>query len=99
MFLKIANSNVNKLWWRISSSFNDASFCCLYPPETGVVLSSKDAEDQIFYLLHEKDENLSENLDEVNEEVQWVGNEVPVSVPGLPDDQLCVEHDEATEDS
>jgi len=50
-------------------------------------------------LLHEKDENLSENLDEVNEEIQGVGNEVLVSVPGLPDDQLCVEHDEATEDS
>jgi len=49
--------------------------------------------------LHEKDENLSENLDEVNEEIQGVGNEVLVSVPGLPDDQLCVEHDEATEDS
>ena len=28
-----------------------------------------------------------------------MGNEVPVSVPGLPDDQLGVEHDEATEDS
>ena len=28
-----------------------------------------------------------------------MGNEVPVSVPGLSDDQLGVEHDEATEDS
>ena len=27
-----------------------------------------------------------------------MGNEVPVSVPGLSDDQLGVEHDEATED-
>ena len=27
-----------------------------------------------------------------------MGNEVPVSVPGLPDNQLGVEHDEATED-
>ena len=26
-----------------------------------------------------------------------MGNEVPVSVPGLSDDQLGVEHDEATE--
>ena len=52
---------------------------------------------KIFYLLHEKDENLSENLDEVNEEIQGVGNEVSVSIPGLPDNQLGVEHDEATE--
>lgn len=28
-----------------------------------------------------------------------MGNEVPVSVPGLVDNQLGVEHDEATKDS
>ena len=50
------------------------------------------------YLLHEEDEDLPEDLDEVDEEVEGVGDEVLVSVPGLPDDHLGVEHDEATED-
>ena len=30
---------------------------------------------------------------------QRVGNEIPVAIPSLPDDNLGVEHDEATEDS
>ena len=51
------------------------------------------------YLLHEKDENLPEDLDEVNEEVKGVGNEVLVSVPCLSDDHLGVKHDEPAEDS
>ena len=50
------------------------------------------------YLLHEKDQNLSEYLDKVDEKIQGVGNEVLVSILGLPDNQLGVEHDEATED-
>ena len=50
------------------------------------------------YLLHEEDEDLPEDLDEVDEEVEGVGDEVLVSVPGLPDDHLGVEHDEAAED-
>jgi len=48
-------------------------------------------------LLHEEDENLPEHLDEVNEKVERVSDEVLVSVPGLPDDQLSVEHDEPAE--
>ena len=51
------------------------------------------------YLLHEKDQNLPEDLDKVDEKIQGVGNEVLVSILGLPDDQLGVEHDETTEDS
>ena len=50
------------------------------------------------YLLHEKDKNLPEDLDKVNEEVEGVGNEVLIPVPCLPDDHLGVEHDEPTED-
>ena len=50
------------------------------------------------YLLHEKDENLPEDLDKVNEEVKGVGDEVLVSVPCLPDDHLGVKHDEPAED-
>ena len=38
------------------------------------------------YLLHEKDQNLSEYLDKVDEKIQGVGNEVLVSILGLPDD-------------
>ena len=53
----------------------------------------------IQYLLHEKDEDLPEHLDKVNEEVQRMGNEVLVSISGLPDYKLGVEHDEPTEDS
>ena len=51
------------------------------------------------HLLHEKDQNLPEDLDKVDEKIQGVGNEVLVSILGLPDDQLGVEHDETTEDS
>ena len=50
------------------------------------------------HLLHEKDENLPEDLDKVNEEVKGVGDEVLVSIPGLPDDHLGVKHDEPAED-
>ena len=50
------------------------------------------------HLLHEKDKNLPEDLDKVNEEVEGVGNEVLIPVPCLPDDHLGVEHDEPTED-
>ena len=50
------------------------------------------------HLLHEKDENLPEDLDKVNEEVKGMSNEVLVSIPGLPDDHLGVKHDEPAED-
>ena len=50
------------------------------------------------HLLHEEDEDLPEDLDEVDEEVEGVGDEVLVAVPCLPDDHLGVEHDEPTED-
>ena len=53
----------------------------------------------MYYLLHEQDQNFSEDLNKVNEEVQRVGNEVLVSIASLPDDDLGVEHDEATEDT
>jgi len=49
-------------------------------------------------LLHEEDEDLPEDLNKVDEEIQGVGNEVPVTVTGLPDNDLGVEHDESTED-
>jgi len=50
-------------------------------------------------LLHQEDEDLPEDLDKVNEEVQGVCNEVPITIASLPDDDLGVEHDEAAEDS
>lgn len=50
------------------------------------------------HLLHEKDENLPEDLDKVNEEVKGMSNEVLVSIPSLPDDHLGVKHDEPAED-
>ena len=50
------------------------------------------------YLLHKQNKNFSEDLDKVNEKVERVGNEVLVSHPCLPDDQLGVKHDEAAED-
>merc|ERR1711911_228045 len=49
-------------------------------------------------LLHKQNKNFSEDLDKVNEKVKGVGDEVLVSHPCLPDDQLGVEHDEAAED-
>ena len=51
------------------------------------------------YLLHKQNKNFSEDLDKVDEKVEGVGDEVLVSHPGLPDDQLSVEHDEAAEHS
>ena len=50
------------------------------------------------HLLHKQNKNFSEDLDKVNEKVKGVGDEVLVSHPCLPDDQLGVEHDEAAED-
>ena len=50
------------------------------------------------HLLHEEDEDLPEDLDEVDEQVEGVGDEVLVTVPRLPDDHLGVEHDETAED-
>ena len=51
------------------------------------------------YLLHKQNKNFSEDLDKVDEKVEGMGDEVLVSHPGLPDDQLGVEHDEAAEHS
>jgi len=50
-------------------------------------------------LLHKKNENLSENLNKVNEQVQGVGNKVPVTIASLSDDYLGVKHDKSTENS
>lgn len=54
---------------------------------------------QNYYLLHKKNENLSENLNKVNEQVQGVGNKVPVTIASLSDDYLGVKHDKSTENS
>ena len=54
---------------------------------------------KVCYLLHEKNQNFSEDLNKVNEKVQRMCNEVLVSVAGFSDDHLGVKHDEATEDS
>lgn len=51
------------------------------------------------YLLHKQNKNFSEDLDKVDEKVEGMGDKVLVSHPGLPNDQLGVEHDEAAEDS
>jgi len=51
-----------------------------------------------FILLHKEDENLPEDLNKVDEEIQGVSNEVPVTIAGLPDNDLGVKHDESTED-
>ena len=53
---------------------------------------------KICYLLHKKNQNFSEDLNKVNEEVQRVGNEILVSIASFPDDHLGVEHDKSTED-
>jgi len=50
-----------------------------------------------FILLHEKDQNLSEDLHEVNEKVQRVSDEILVSAPSFLDYHLSVPHDESTE--
>jgi len=49
-------------------------------------------------LLHQEDEDLPEDLDEVDEQIEGVGNEVLITVASLSDDDLGVEHDESTED-
>jgi hypothetical protein len=49
-------------------------------------------------LLHKKNKNFPEDLHEINEEVQGVGNEVSVSSTSLEDDELGIVHDETAED-
>jgi len=49
-------------------------------------------------LLHQEDEDLPEDLDEVDEEIEGVGNEVLVTIASFSDDDLGVKHDESTED-
>jgi len=51
----------------------------------------------LFFLLHEENHNLSEDLDEIDEEVESVGDEVGVSAASLEDDDLSVKHDESAE--
>ena len=50
------------------------------------------------HLLHEEDEDLPEELDEVDEEVEGVADGVLVAPPPLLDDGLGVVHHEAAED-
>ena len=50
------------------------------------------------YLLHKQNENFSENLHEVNEEVQWVSDEVSISSSFLFNDHLSIPHNKPTED-
>jgi len=49
-------------------------------------------------LLHQEDKNLPEDLDEVNEKIQGMGNEILVTIASLSDDDLGVKHDEPAED-
>ena len=49
------------------------------------------------YLLHEENQNLSENLHEVDEKVERVSDKVPVSSATLQNDHLCIPDDEAAE--
>lgn len=51
-----------------------------------------------FLLLHEENKDFSEDLDEVYEKVQRVGNEVSVTLASLDNDELSVIHNEPTED-
>ena len=48
--------------------------------------------------MHQEDEDLPEDLDEVDEQIEGVGNEVLVTIASLSDDDLGVKHDESTED-
>ena len=50
------------------------------------------------HLLHEDDEYLPEDLDEVDEEGEGVGDEVLVAPATLLDDHLGVPHDEGAEE-
>ncbi len=50
------------------------------------------------HLLHEDDEDLPEDLDEVDEEVEGMGDEVPVPAAPLLDDHLGVPDDEPAEE-
>jgi len=50
------------------------------------------------FLLHEEDHDLSEDLNEINEEIERVGDEVGISTASLEDDDLSVKHDKAAED-
>ena len=53
---------------------------------------------QTTHLLHEEDEDLPEDLGEVDEELEGVGDEVLVSAASLLNDHLGVVHDESTEE-
>lgn len=64
-----------------------------WPPGTGTLSVHADFDDGI------KDQNVPENLLEVDEEIQCVGNIVLVSTSCLPDYQLGVVSNEATEHS
>jgi len=52
----------------------------------------------VSFLLHEEDENLSEDLDKVDEKVEGVSNKVFVSTASLLYDNLGIKHDKSTED-
>ena len=56
------------------------------------------ANEWVAHLLHEEDEDLPEELDEVDEEVEGVADGVLVAPPPLLDDGLGVVHHEAAED-
>lgn len=47
--------------------------------------------------MHKENDDFAENLHEVNEKVQGMGNEILVSTSAPFDDHLCVPHDESTE--
>ena len=52
---------------------------------------------QCVYLLHEEDDDFSEDLHEVNEEVQRVADEILISHSPLVHNNLSVPHNEAAE--
>ena len=52
----------------------------------------------LLFLLHEENHDLPEDLNEINEEIEGVGDEVGISTASLEDDDLSVKHDKAAED-
>jgi len=80
---------VNNLDFDVSSKYKGLDISCLSLFLLVVPL----------ILLHKQNKNFSEDLDKVDEKVEGMGDKVLVSHPGLPDDQLGVEHDEAAEHS
>merc|ERR550519_428764 len=79
------------------------NFCCAFSNRDQVLLPFDFVRLTPFllvsvFLLHEENHDLSEDLDEINEEIEGVGDEVGISTASLEDDDLSVKHDKAAED-